>query len=717
MKLSRRFLAATISISLVTALCITSLKLSLPPILRLDNIVYDTWIKLAKKPDPHPALAIVDIDEKSLASHGQWPWPRTILAELVSKILDSGALAIGLDMLLSEPDRSSPAYLRESLKDHYGFNIDITGIPPELMDNDLFFSNALKDMPIILGAFALFDEERLPDSLPKPLGAVDLKSDGAPNPRNNLKETNGLLLPLQKFTDQASIGIINANVPDDGVIRSVPLLARAKNNLYAALSLRALMAAQGNSTLLLESGLDGLKGLKSIDVDIPVEPDGSFRPFYMGPARTYPYISATDILDGNIDREQLKDRIIFIGSSASGLLDMRSTPLDPAMPGVEVHATIVDNILSGLKISIPANIAGLQILAIVFSACIAYFIFFHLSAIISVLSSLVLFAFYLWGSWRYFTQGEFISPVYAILATVLMGILIVPLRFRQEQKSKKLIKSAFSHYVSPEAVNRIVSEGPSALSGQSRELSVLFTDVRNFTTISEKMEPGELVKLLNSYFTPMTNCVIKREGTLDKFIGDALMAFWNAPLDVKRHQEKAVLAALDMQKALDRLRPQFIAEFGVKISIGAGIHCGIAQVGNMGSDDLLNYTCIGDNVNLASRLESLTKRYGVGIIVSSAVKDQCETVEFRHLDRIRVKGSSRPMDIYTPLDGEIDENMEQLWQKALAAYFNGDFKQSILLFKEISGFEVAVSLFVERCSHFLANRPESWDGVWTYDSK
>lgn len=717
MKLFRRILSATVSIALVSALCVVSLKFNPSPILRLDNLVYDTWLKLVEKPDPHPALAIVDIDEKSLARYGQWPWSRTMLAELVNRLLDAGALAIGLDMLLSEPDRSSPDYLRNSLKAQRGLDVAISGIPPELMDNDQFFSSTIKDRPVVLGAFGLFDEARLPESLPKSIGAVELTPEGAPNPREKLKEAKGMLLPLKKFSDEAPIGIINANVPSDGVIRSVPLLTRAKDNLYPALSLRALMAAQGNGTLFLQSDHDGLKGLRSADTDIPVEPDGSFRPFYLGPARTYPYLSAADILDGKINREQLEDRIIFVGSSAWGLLDMRSTPLDPAMPGVEIHAVIADNILSGLKISIPPNINGLQILAIVFSACLAYFLFAHLSVIASVFSSLAILAAYLWASWLCFANGEFISPVYAMLAVVIMGLLIAPFRFWQEQRSKRLIKAAFAHYVSPEAVNRIAADGTGALAGQSRELSVLFTDVRGFTSISEKIDPGALVELLNSYFTPMTACVIRRDGTLDKFIGDALMAFWNAPLDVANHQEKAVLAALDMQKTLDRLRPDFFARYGVEIRIGAGIHSGMAQVGNMGSDDLLNYTCIGDNVNLASRLESLSKRYGVGIIVSSDVKEQCESVAFRHLDRIRVKGSSRPMDIYTPLDGKIDDAVERRWQKALDAYFNGDFSQAMRLFKEISGFDVAAALFLDRCSQLLASRPKEWDGVWTYDSK
>lgn len=328
----------------------------------------------------------------------------------------------------------------------------------------------------------------------------------------------------------------------------------------------------------------------------------------------------------------------------------------------------------------------------------------------------------LWGSWLCFARGLFISPVYAVMATLLVGAVLLPLRFRREQRARRQIKRAFAHYVAPEVVNRIADNGTRALDGESREVSVLFTDVRGFTTISETMEPGRLVRLLNSYFTPMTACVIAREGTLDKFIGDALMAFWNAPLDVPGHQEKAVRAALDMQKTLAELRPRFLQEFGVEVRIGAGIHAGPVQVGNMGSRDLLNYTCIGDTVNLASRLEGLCKRYGAGIVVSSAVTAQCRDLHFRQLDRIRVKGSTRPLDIFTPLEpcAEPDSQAEETWRRALNAYFLGDFAGGALLFGRLLAVKpmaAAAQLFLDRCAQLQAHTPVAWEGVWTYDTK
>lgn len=690
---------------------------------RLDNLAYDTLMRLAEKPSPGTVPVIVEIDDKSLEKLGQWPWPRTVLADLAQKLLDAGAASVALDILLAEPDRSSPSFLQFSLKERLGIDIDLGKVPHEFLDNDLYFSQVIRGKPVILGAAAMFSEAgRLPKELPKPVGLVEKTPPGAPDPRETVSRATGFLPPMKVFSDAAPVGIINASVHDDGVIRTVPLLARVGDNIYASLALRALMSALGRTTLRLDSDQDGLAWLQAGRVRVPVGADGSFQPVYRGPARTYPYYSAVDVLDGKIGKDELEGKIVFVGPSAVGLLDIRATPLDPVMPGVEAHATIVDNMLSGDHISIPSYSEDMQSAAIIISAGLAFVIFTFLPAMAYAPLAIGLIAGWLWLSWHFFCEGIFLSPVYALIAALLTGALILPHRFWREQRAKRLIKQSFSHYVAPEVVNRIAAEGPKALAGEKRELSVLFTDVRGFTTISEKMDPGQLVKLLNSYFTPMTACVIARGGTLDKFIGDALMAFWNAPLIVERHQEKAVLAALDMQKKLEKLRPQFNRDFGVEIRIGAGIHSGLVQVGNMGSADLLNYTCIGDNVNLASRLEGLCKRYGVGIVVSSAVVEKCEGMHFRPLDRIRVKGSSRPLDIFTPLnpDESADEQLEIRWKEALEAYFGGDFAAAAFTFEQLMGIEelkTAALLFIDRCRQLQADRPNAWDGVWTYATK
>lgn len=712
---------ATATVVAVAAFCIACLYFQPGPIVRLDFLVYDRWMKLAPKPEPRPEPVIVDIDDKSLENLGQWPWPRTLLAELVKKILASGALAIGFDMILAEPDRSSPIFLQKSLAERHGVNMELEGVPPELLDNDQYFAEAIRGKPVVLGAYSIFNSGKLPEKLPKSASFVEISPPDAPELTESVQDSQGLLTPLQKFSDVASIGIITAVVSNDGIIRAVHLLTRAGENIYPALSLATLMAAQESRALRLKSDINGLDTLQTNDIVIPVEPNSTFRPFFMGPAGTYPYYSVIDVLDNKVGPKELEGRIVFIGTSAAGLQDIRATPLVRNIPGVEVHANIVDNILSGKKIIYPSNIADIQTLAICLSSCLVCALVTFLPALLSTFGIILMVCACLGGSWLYFKSGIFISPVYALMAILLTGAVFVPLRFWHEQKIKMQIKSAFSHYVSPEVVNRIASTGLDTLSGQSREVSVLFTDVRNFTTISENMKPDELVRLLNNYFTPMTACVKAREGTLDKFIGDALMAFWNAPLDIQQHQQKAVLAAMDMQKKLAQLRPVFQQEFNVEMRIGAGIHCGLVQVGNMGSSDLFNYTCIGDNVNLASRLEGVSKKYGAGIIVSSAIMEQCPGVRFRMLDRITVKGSSTPLDIYTPVDEEdYVEDFEERWRNALEEYLNGDFKKAFALFEALGqqyGSHTAIDLFMTRCSGLLDEPPTEWTGVFHYDSK
>lgn len=315
-----------------------------------------------------------------------------------------------------------------------------------------------------------------------------------------------------------------------------------------------------------------------------------------------------------------------------------------------------------------------------------------------------------------------LPPIYVVLATALCGAVIISLRFWREQKGRHQIRQAFSRYLAPEAVARIAENGTYALAGEQKEINILFTDVRNFTTISGNMEPGQIVRLLNSYFTPMTACVKARQGTLDKFIGDAMMAFWNAPLDVANHQSQAVMAAIEMQRNLADLRPHFQETFNVELRMGVGIHCGEARVGNMGSLDLLDYTCIGDNVNLASRLEGLCKMYGAEIIASSYIVDSVPDIKFRQLDRVRVKGSARAISIFMPLDPETkwDEKSENLWQTALDAYFQGHFNKAYEIFTTLmtlKEFTHPARLFMDRCSQLANKKSENWDGVFTYTTK
>lgn len=706
----------------IAALLVSCAFLGQPPLVRrLDGAIYDGFMTTSGTRPVHPAPVIVDVDEKSLEKYGQWPWPRSLFAALIEKVHSAGAAAVGIDILQHEPDGSSPLHVADRLRDNFGVTLDLSGLPPELLDNDRILRNAIAARPVVLGALAFFGgDEKFPPVMPRSLGVAEKTPAGAPNPRDTIMAASGLLAPNPAFGDAASIGIINAALDDDGTVHSVPLLIRAGTHVYAALSLRTLMAALGKNTLRLISDPDGLTEFRAGQYRLPVGHDGSFRPVYRGPARSYPYISAADVLSDQCGGGEFAGAIVFIGSSAAGLRDLVATPFDPAMPGVEAHATIVDNIMSGETIRTPRWASGFQLGAIIFLAATVAPLFVFLPAWAFVPLSLCLLGGSIWGSWELFRSGLWLSPLYGSSALLLTAGGILPLRFWKEERGRRQLKNAFSRYVAPEVVARIAARGGRPLDGEQKEATILFTDVRGFTTLSEKLPPDKIVQLLNSYFTPMTRCVIEREGTLDKFIGDALMAFWNAPLDVRDHQLKAVHAAMAMQDALKELRLDFRNRFGVEVHMGAGINCGLVHVGNMGSRELLDYTCIGDNVNLASRLEGLCKQYGANIIVSGAVRLACASaLPFRILDRIRVKGKSEPVSIFTPLAA--NAKPAPAWDDALDAYFSGNFAQAAALFYRIGAADPdlarACQLFHMRCKNLELNHPDHWDGVWTYNSK
>lgn len=698
------------------------------PVFRLNGLIYDLWMIGIKKRAPHPVPVIVEIDDKSLAALGQWPWPRDVLADIIKKLLDSGAAAIGLDLLLMEPDQTSPAAVNRRLAGKYGAAIDFGPLPETALDNDLYLRDVIKDRPVILGAFAEMKPAATSGPLPQSVGAAPHVPREAPDPATTISSAPGLSLPLATLYENAAsplkpIGLINTDLKTDGVLRQATLLARIGDYIYPSLSLRTLMAALGTNSLLLTSDKDGLKRLKAAGIWIPVDMDGTFRPLYRGPARTYPYFSAADIYDGRFAPADFEGRIVFIGATATGLGDLRTTPLDAQMPGVEIHATITDNILSHESLTAHLWTFDIQYYAIAGMGLLAAIIFGLLSPVMAIFCSLFLLAGCFLTSWIMFNKGMYLSPLYAAGIILLTGAVFLPWRFWREVISRNRLRRAFSRYVSPKVVKNILAEGVDPLAGEKREVSILFTDVRGFTGISEKLPSGELVRLLNSYFTPMTECVTKREGTLDKFIGDALMAFWNAPLSVSGHQLKAVEAAMEMQKRLAGLRKQFLEQFGVEMRMGAGIHSGEARVGNMGSSDLLDYTCIGSNVNIASRLEGLCKYYGMDVIVSQPVRIACgQEVNFIFIDRVRVKGSDEPVNIYTPVESASlpAEELLQKWLKAQAAFRKGNFAAAASLFRDCAAsapLAKACKVFIERCGNFQQTPPKAWDGVWRHDSK
>jgi adenylate cyclase len=720
--------ASWFSVSLIGAVIIfgmAALYIAQPsPIVRLDWKIYDAFLPLRAAPEPSPVPVIIDLDEASLAAYGQWPWSRYLVADLLFALNDYQVAAIGLDILFSEADRTSPERMRESLQQDKGARLSLDGLPRDLYDFDRLMAEALAQTPSVLAAYAHSDGTIDAALLPPSTSFIERASPDAMLMEDTLQPRQNAVLPLSILRDKAPVGFINISPDADGILRKIPLLIRVRDNIYPSLSLRALMLGMETQTLRVSSGVQGLESIQIGEQTLPVTPQGEMYIPFIGPNGTYPYISAKDVLRKSVPPEALAGRVVFVGTSVRGLLDIRATPLDPLYPGVEIHAAALDTLLTGNAISVPPWTPALQILGILLSGIIAAFAFGFARPRIYLPVAAALIAAAVMLSRHLFADGLFVSPLYIVVTVALIGASQVFLRFWHEERQKLILRNAFSRYVSPEIVKRITRLSGNLFAGEERKLSILFTDIRGFTSISEKLSPDQVVKLLNCYFTPMTALVREHSGTMDKFIGDALMAFWNAPLEVPGHAGHATETALAMQEILLTLNEELLANFGVNIRMGAGVHTGAAYVGNMGSAELVNYTLIGDNVNLASRLEGLCPQYGVGVIVSGETRDGCaDMFAFQYLDTIRVKGKSQPVSIYTPMRHALAlTRHEELlaWETASEHYRSGNFAKAAPLLADLCERfpeTMLYRIYAERAQILLATPPADWDGVWIATEK
>ncbi len=740
-KISRELRERLIRFSIGIGICCTMLVLFIwqPNILQqADRNVYDVLLRANGGGEPAAAPGLIDLDDPSLAEFGQWPWPRHLVAKLVANLTEYGAAAIGLDILLAEPDNASVINLQKSFQRHFNIDIPLDSIPQALHDNDRILATILAQSPSVLGVYARFTGEKipLPKDMPTPEGIIEMTVAGGLSPRTHIMTGKGATVPLPELRAVAPLGALNVAQDADGIIRSVPLISQVDGRIMISLSLRSLMRGLGTTTLSLIGGADGLQALRVGKYTIPVTPDGRFMVAFRGPRNYYPTFSAADILNKKVPPEEIEGRVLIVGTSAAGLLDIRATPFDSMYPGAEVHTTVIDAILSNRFIETPAWIPGAQVASILFFGGIASLIFALVPAIayLPLLASLVLSVS--WGSWHIFQQGIYLSPLYTLITFVALAVTLLGVRFWQEARQKRTLRNAFSRYIAPDMVARIVDVGEAVLVGEERVVTLLFTDIRGFTTLSESLTPDQVVNALNRYFTPMTSIIRGSQGTVDKFIGDAVMAFWNAPLNVPRHPLLAVKSAMQMHVALAELNEGFQEEIGIKLRMGAGVHTGKVYVGNMGSAELLDYTCIGDTVNLASRLEGMCAVYGVGVVTSAETADQClayatgddpipaeEIPFFIPLDSIRVKGKTLPVEICTPISHEekaarADEI--DLFMQARAHYVEGNFTKALEDFNTLKNNfpdSLLYALYAERSEVLLQEPPENWQGVWTFTKK
>jgi len=684
-------------VAILTLLAI-GLRIADPePIRQLRLMAFDTYQRLAPREfAPDQPVRIIDIDDASLKRYGQWPWPRSRLAEIVNTLNDMGAVAIGFDFVFGEPDRTSPEEIIAGLPP--GPEIELlTGLLAKRRTNDQLFADAMGRGNVVLGTI-----------LNRSGGGATNKSSAGfahagDDPRRFVPVFSGVTGNLPVLEKSArGLGMLNW-VPDgDQIVRRLPLLASVDGELYPAFTIELLRVAQGAGSYLVKSSgaseeeafgaSTGIVAVRVGDVVLPASANGEMWLHYTGQrkARTIP---AWKILSGEVSGDQINGRIILIGTSAPGLFDLRATPLDAAIPGVEIHAEGLEQMIAGTLLIRPDFALAVELGALLAVGLTISLLIGLVGPQWTALVALFALGTANWFSWRAFSEsGWLIDPVYPTLMAVAVYMAGTVAGYVRTERQRNEVRRAFGYYLAPSLVEDL-AEHPEhlVLGGEERELTVLFSDIRSFSAISETMGPTELTGFINRFLTPMTEVILDRGGTIDKYMGDAVMAFWNAPLDDAEHASNACQAALDMHKRLVQLNREIAEQSGEDgldhppIRIGVGLNTGSACVGNLGSRQRFAYSAIGDDVNVASRLEGQTKTYRVDTLVSASTVLSAPGFAFLELDRLRVRGRAEPVVVHALLGdqeyansadfGELDAAngvmlaayRERRWKEALAA--------------------------------------------------
>ncbi|MEL0246349.1 MAG: adenylate/guanylate cyclase domain-containing protein [Alphaproteobacteria bacterium] len=787
LKISFRFIVTIVSIIVAILLGLT--RISDPEFVQVLRLKYfdQLQIKYPRVTEGQTYSVIVDIDEKSLREIGQWPWPRTVLADLFNKSREAGMLVLGLDVLFAEKDRTSPELIAEDVKER---SPEIANLLKTLPSNESLAMEAMKAFPTVIGHSGLdvqgdANRNDIKDTSVKVFLGKNKK------PKDWLIKYPGLLANVTEFEKAASgAGTVSVAEEPDGIIRRVPLISNVAGIVRPTLGLDMIRVAFKGNSIATRTGLNGVEEIiiqtKAIgNASIPTDENGRVWIYYgesdsikKENSRRY-YVSAVDIINGKVGKDRLSGKLGILGTSATGLKDIRPTPVEDRMPGVEIHANLIDTVISAIlyytsnknanavynqsikkgmsesealaeknKVKINGapflkSGANMKFYESLFTILLGFFI--TLSALrfgpivnISLLVSIIGAAFYL--SIKLFLEEKTLfDPTFAGVSTFIIYFGNTFANYLRDANEKKQIRGAFSQYLSPALVEQLADDPDKlVLGGETKKMTFLFCDVRGFTTISEsfKSDPQGLTKLINRFLTPLTNEIINVNGTIDKYMGDCIMAFWNAPIDVEGHEKMACDATLRMHKAMKELND--IREEEAKaenkkfleLKIGIGLNTGGCVVGNMGSDQRFDYSVLGDAVNLASRLEGQSKSYGVKTVIgpetNESVKDTYATLQ---LDMIAVKGKKEAVTIFTLLGDSIFKqssefkNLESKHKKILENYFNQKWEECL---KEIKTAKTLCNnlmseyydIMTLRINEFKENPlPNDWDGVYIATSK
>ena len=679
-------------------------------------------------------VTIVDIDDKSLEKLGQWPWPRTRIADLVTELTRLGAVVIAFDAVFSEPDRLNPAAAADTFRN---LDEETRARLRSLPSNDEVLADAIRRSRVVLGESGLPEEIT---ALDKTLPVTGLAMLGE-EPQRFMFDFPGLLrnVPVLEHA-AAGRGLFTIRPERDGIVRRVPMIMQAQGQTMPSLTFEMLRVATGSGTIRIKAETAGIKSLGIKGIQIPTDHNGQIWVHYAGNDASI-YVPAINVLEKNVAPDMIAGKLVLIGTSAVGLNDIKTTPVSRAMPGVEIHAQVLESTLTGAVISQP--IYGIVIefaTALLFGLLVIAFA--PLFGPITLVALGAAFATALIGTSAYFyTQHKLLVDfTYPLMSTTSVYLTLIFSSFVREQQQRKQIRGAFAQYMSPVLVEQLAqSPEKLVLGGEEREMTIMFSDMRGFTSISEtyKSDPQGLTALMNRFLTPLTNAILARKGYIDKYMGDAIMAFWNAPLDDNGHELNACEAALDMLEHVDelnRVREQEALEADrpfIPLNVGVGLNTGICVVGNMGSDLKFNYSVFGDSVNLASRLEGQSKEYGFPIIVGSrtalAVKDKFAILE---LDFIMVKGKKEPEVIYA-IAGRDDtaqsgrfQRLRNLTIEMLACYRGRDWDGALAAIArgrktdEARSLELLYNLYEVRIRGYQQDPPpQDWNGAFALLTK
>ncbi len=701
-------------------------------------VAFDVHQRIRHSQPPEDAVVmIVDIDEHSLKQIGQWPWPRTVMAQLVEKLREAGAAVVAFDVLFSEPDRTSPQMLMSLLIERGTSEAEAKRLLASMPDPDEQFAKAIAGAPVVTG-FSLIATAGTGSPAIK-AGFSWVGEPGA-NPLRFVRSFPDAVSALPQFEKAAAgNGFVNQISDWDNVVRRVPLLLRLGDNAIPSLASEALRVGLGASSYIgryagaqaaKSLGVNtGLNAIKIGPLEIPTDAKGQVTVHY---TRRHPrnldprYISAGRILAGDFDPARIADRIVLIGSSAAGLNDLKATPITSDMPGVEIHAQLIEQILQQDYLFRPDWGPGAEI---VFALLIGMILIIAVprvgalpSAAVAGLAMIIAAAV----SWFAFRNGQvLIDPVYPIAVLASIYLCSTLLNYRLTETRQREIREAFSRYMSPHYVAELARNPEKLkLGGEVKLVTIMFCDIRGFTTLSEGLSAAELGQLINEFLTPMTDIVMAHKGTIDKYIGDCIMAFWNAPLDDPDHAKNAVAAAQEMRRKLVELNAAWTAEGRHALHIGIGVNTGECSVGNFGSHQRFNYSLLGDPVNLSSRLEGLTKQYGVDLIIGEDTATRLDDPGLIELDLVAVKGKTRAVRIFT-LPPHPVESQQYLARHAalLAAYRRRDWDAALGLLEDpvlAAEREMAplYGLFRERIEQLkVESLPSDWDGVFVAHEK